>query len=203
MPQKSHGSGNLNSSHKYSSSKHQKSGSKRNPNGPPPYPMSLPYPQPPPQPVFPAMVPSPRIALPGYPFPPVPAPFPGVEHHLVKSGSETPPMQPFVPTVNGQPIPRPDPNGYVVNVSNRRPNVQDSGGQLNQAWRHQRTFGPRGNIPLQQGMGPRPIMVPPFYAPVQGFMVGSNFPGNLLPYPLPIAYLVFFYFQLCAHRSLS
>ncbi|CAK7331941.1 unnamed protein product [Dovyalis caffra] len=184
--QKSHGSGNTNASNKYSSSRHQKSGSKRNPNGAPPFPASFPYQQPPMPSVFPAMVPPPHFAVSGYAYQPGHPPFPPVETHLVKSGSETSPMQPFVPPVNVQPPPRGDPNAYAVNFPNRRPNVQESGGHLNQAWHHQRAFGPRDNIPVQQGMGPRPLVRPPFLVPPPGFIVGPAFPGQPICY-FPIA----------------
>ncbi|KAJ4842470.1 hypothetical protein Tsubulata_001824 [Turnera subulata] len=174
--QKSHGTANPNLSNKHSSSRHQKSGPKRNaPNGAPPFRLPYPY-QTPMPPVFHAMIPQPHIAIPGYAYPPGPAPFPSVEPPLVKSGSETSPVQTFAPPVNVQPPPRGDPNG--PNFSNRRPNAQDSATHLNPAWHNQRAFGPRDNISLPQGMGPRPLMRPPFFAPAPGFMVGPAFPGN-------------------------
>lgn len=180
--QKSHGSGNPNSSNKHSSLRHQKSGSKRNPNGAPPFPVPFPYQQPSMPPVFHAMVPPPHVAVSGYTYQPGPASFPSVETHLVKSGSEMSPLQPFVPPVNVQPPPRGEP--YVVNFSNRRPNVQESGGHLNHAWHHQRAFSPRDNIQLHQGMGPRPLVRSPFFAPAPGFMVCPTFPGNcFIPVP--------------------
>jgi len=49
---------------------------------------------------------------------------------------------------------------------------------LNQLWHHQRAFGPRDNIVLQQGMGPRHLIRPPFFASPPGFMVGPTYPGN-------------------------
>jgi hypothetical protein len=176
---KSHGSGYSNTSNKHSSSRHQKSGSKRNPNGAHPFSVPFPYQQPAMSPVFPAMAPPPHIAVSGYPYQPGPPPFPTVETHLIKSGSETgPPMQPFAPSINVQPPPRGDPNAYAVNFPNRRPNMQDSGGHLNPTWHHQRAFGSRDNIPLQQVMGPRPLVRPPFFAAPPGYMVGPTFPGN-------------------------
>ncbi|KAI9388141.1 hypothetical protein POPTR_009G018100v4 [Populus trichocarpa] len=182
---KSHGSGYSNTSNKHSSSRHQKSGSKRNPNGAHPFSVPFPYQQPAMSPVFPAMAPPPHIAVSGYPYQPGPPPFPTVETHLMKSGSETgPPMQPFAPSINVQPPPRGDPNAYAVNFPNRRPNMQDSGGHLNPTWHHQRAFGSRDNIPLQQVMGPRPLVRPPFFAAPPGYMVGPTFPG-----PPPICYV--------------
>lgn len=185
--QKSHGTGNPNPSHRHSSLRHQKSGSKRNSNGAQPFPVPLPYHQPSIPPVFHAMVPPPHIAVPGYAYPPCPGPFPSVETHLVKSGCETPP-QALVPPGHGieasrnvQPPPRVDPNAYVVNFSNnRRPNMQEPGGHFNYAWHHQRAFNPRDNIPVQQGVGPRAFRGLPFFGPAPGFMVGPGFPGNYL-----------------------
>ena len=175
----SHGSGNTNTSNKHSSSRHQKSGSRRNPNGAPPFPLPFPHQQPPMPPVFPAMTPPPHIGVSGYAYQPGPPPFPTVETHLIKSGSETgPSMQPFAPPINVRPPPRGDSNAYAVNFPNRRPNMQDSGGHLSQTWHQQRAFGPRDNIPLQQGMGPRPLVRPPFFAAPPGYMVGPTFPGN-------------------------
>ncbi|KAF2324140.1 hypothetical protein GH714_008062 [Hevea brasiliensis] len=124
---KSNGSGNPNSSHKYSSSRHQKLGSKRNPNVAPPFPVPFPYQQPTFPPVFHAMVPPPHIAVSGYAYQPGLAPFPSIETHLVKSGSDSSTVQPFVPSVNVQTPPRGDPNAFAVNFSNRRPSVPEPG----------------------------------------------------------------------------
>lgn len=182
---KLNGSGNPNSLHKYSSSRHQKLGTKRNQNGAPPFPVPFPYQQPTLPPVFHAMVPPPHIAVSGYAYQPSPAPFPGVETHLVKSGSDSSTVQPFVPPVNVQTPPRGDPNAFAVNFSNRRPSVQEPGGHLNHAW-HQRAFSPRDNMALQQGMGPRPLVRPPLFAPAPGFMVAPTFPGPPICY-VPVA----------------
>ncbi|XP_022729264.1 la-related protein 1A-like isoform X2 [Durio zibethinus] len=189
--QKSNGSGDTNASHKHSSARYQKSGSKRNPNSGPRFAVPFPYYQPPMAPVFHAMVPSPHIAVPGYAYHPVPGPFPGIEPQLVKSGCETT-MQAFGPPVQGldasrnmQPSPRGDPNAYPSNFSNRRPNMQEPGGHLNPGWNHQRAFNPRDPIPMQQGIGPRPFSRPPFFGPAPRFMVGPSFPGGV--YYVPIA----------------
>ncbi|KAJ6904726.1 hypothetical protein NC652_022682 [Populus alba x Populus x berolinensis] len=126
-----------------------------------------------------------HIAVSGYPYQPGPPPFPTAETRLIKSGSETgPPMQPFAPSINVQPPPRGDLNAYAVNFPNRRPNMQDSGGHLKPTWHHQRAFGSRDNIPLQQVMGPRPFVRPPFFATPPGYMVGPAFPG-----PPPMCYV--------------
>ncbi|GMY24183.1 la-related protein 1A [Fagus crenata] len=189
---KSHGSGNPNPSHKNSSMRHQKSGSKRNPSGAHPFTVPLPYHQPSIPPVFHTMVPPPHIAVPGYAYPPGPGRFPTVETHLVKSGCETPPQA--LPPGHGvdasrnvQPPPRVDPNAYVVNFSNRRPNMQEPGGHLNHPWHHQRAFSPRDNIPMQQGIGPRAFGGPPFFGPAPGFMVGSSFYGPASICYVPVA----------------
>ncbi|XP_015574933.1 la-related protein 1A isoform X1 [Ricinus communis] len=182
--QKSHGYGNPNSSHKYSSSRHQRSGSKRNPNGAPPFPVPFPYQQPALPPVFHAMVPPPHITVPGYAYQPGPAPFPSVEAHLVKSVSDSSTVQSFAQPVNVQPPPRGDPNAYAVNFS-RRPSVQEPGSHLNHAWHH-RSFSPRDNIAFQQGMGSRPLVRPPYFTTAPGFMVGPTFPGPPICY-FPVA----------------
>lgn len=175
--QKTYGSGNLNPFHKHPSSRHQRSGSKRNPNGPAPFPVPLPYHQVQPAipPVMHTMVPPPHMAVPGYAYQPFPGPVPTVETPLAKSGSETP-VQAFVPPA--QPPPRGDPNVYPVNFSSRRPNTQEAASHWNHNWHHQRPFSPRDSIPMQQGVGPRPFIRPQFFAPPPGFMVGPSFPGN-------------------------
>ncbi|KAK8352654.1 hypothetical protein V6Z12_A05G108300 [Gossypium hirsutum] len=100
--QKPNGPRNTNASHKHSSARHQKSGSKRYPNAGPQFPVTLPYYQPPiPPPVFHPMVPPPQhMAVPGYGYQPVPGPFPGIDPQLVKSGSETT-KNAFGPPVQG------------------------------------------------------------------------------------------------------
>jgi la-related protein 1 len=80
---------------------------------------------------------------------------------------------------NVQPPVQGDPNAYVVNYPNGRPNIQEQGDHVNHGWHHQRPFPPRGNIPMQHGMGPRPFIRPPFYGPPPGYMVGPSFPGKI------------------------
>lgn len=180
--QKSHGAGNTNSSHKHPPTRHQKPGSKRNPNAVPHFPVPLPYHQPPLPPVFHAMVPPPQIAVTGYAYPSFPGPFPNVEAPLVKPGSEKQVQSLVRPVQLG---PRGDPNAYAVNFPNRRPNVQEPGGQFNHPWHHQRAFGHRDAINMQQGIGPRPYVRPPFLGPAPGFMVGPSFPGPVCFMPVP------------------
>lgn len=177
--QKTHGSGNPNPSHKGMPARNQKPGSKR--NTAPPFPVPFPYHQPSMPPIFHTMVPPPHLAVPGYAYPTYPGPFPGGENQT--------PVPAFAPPVhavdagrNVQPSPRGDPNSSVGNFPNRRPNMQEPGGPMNHAWHHQRAFGPRDSIPVQQGIGPRPLVRPAFFgpAPGPGYMVGPSFPGNNL-----------------------
>ncbi|KAK4279252.1 hypothetical protein QN277_016981 [Acacia crassicarpa] len=191
VQQKSNGSGNTNSLHKISSSRHQKSGSKRNSSGPPPFPVPMAYHQPPVPPVFHAMVPPPHIAVPGYAFPPGPGPFPSVENPLAKPPSQAP-RQAFVPTVhavdgkNVQPSAQGDPNAYV-NISSGRPPMKEQVDHVNNTWHHQRAFPPRTNISMQQGLGTRTFIRPPFYGPPPGYMVAPSFPGPPPVWYVPIA----------------
>lgn len=183
IQQKSNGSGIVNQMHKQPSSRHQKPGARRTSNGAPPYPVPMPYHQPPVPPFFHAMVPPPHIAVPGYAFPPGPGPFPSVENPAVKPASQAP-RQAFVPpghavdAKTGQPPVQGDPNSYI-NFSNGRPNMQEQGDHLNHAWHHQRPFPSRANISMQQGLGPRPFVRPPFYGPPPGYMIGPSFPGKI------------------------
>ncbi|KAI6685402.1 hypothetical protein NL676_031315 [Syzygium grande] len=185
---KSQGSGNYNSQ-KHSSTRHQKSGSKRNPNGGPPFPVQLPYGQFPTPPIYHTFIPAPHMGIPGYVCHPCAGPFPSVETPLVKSGGETP-GQPFIPAASGvnpsrsQPLPQGDPNARAVNFANRRPSMQQPGGP-SQPWNH-RAFGPGETIPMQQIVGPRTYFRAPFYGPAPGFMVGPGFPG-----PTSICYVPF------------
>ncbi|KAK3015515.1 hypothetical protein RJ639_005763 [Escallonia herrerae] len=163
--QKSHGRGNFNPLHKHSPLRQQKSVSKRNPNGVPPFHAPLPYHQQAIPPAFHTMVPLPQFPVPGYAYQPGLRPFPSIETHLVKSGGEIP-TPAFVPPVNGsvQPPPRGDPSTYA-NFSNRGPKIPEPGGHLNLAWHS------------QQSIRPRTFIRPPFFAPSPGFIGGPAFPG--------------------------
>ncbi|KAL4277943.1 hypothetical protein GQ457_03G044030 [Hibiscus cannabinus] len=183
-------SGNTNVSNRYPSARHQKLGSKRNPNAGPQFPVPSPYYQPPMQPVFLAMTPPPHVMVPGYAYQPVPGPFPGIDHQLAKSGSETtkhafgPPVQGIDASRNMQSS-RGDFNGYPANFSNRKPNMQETGGHFNPGWNHQRAFSPREPNTMPQGIGPRPFVRPPLFGPSPGFMAGPNFPGVVYYVPVP------------------
>ncbi|PSR86750.1 La-related protein like [Actinidia chinensis var. chinensis] len=182
--QKLHGLGKPNPSHKHSPLRHQKASSKRDTNGVPSFPVPLSYHRPLMPPVFHGMVPMPHVPVPGYAYQPCPVPFPSIEPNLAKSGSEAP-MQPFIPPVannidanrNLQPLPQGDPNAYIANFPNRRPNVQESSAHFNPSWHNQRAFGSRDNNVVQQSMVPRPFVRPPFFGPVSGFIGGPSFPG--------------------------
>lgn len=171
--QKTFGSGNGNQ-YRHPSSRYQRSGSKRSPNSPAPFPVHVPLHQPPSMPhVIPTMVPQQHMLVPGYAYQPYPGPVPNVEPHLGKSGSETP-VQNFVPPARG------------FNLGARRPNAQEPASQWNPYWHPQQGYSPRDNSPMQQGVGPRPFVRPPFVGPSQGpgFMAGPSFSG-----PAPVCYL--------------
>ncbi|KAE8688758.1 hypothetical protein F3Y22_tig00110956pilonHSYRG00142 [Hibiscus syriacus] len=186
--QKPNGSGNTNASHRYPSARHHKLGSKRNPNAGPRFPVPSPYHEPSMPPVLHAMAPPPHVT--GYANHHVPGPYPGVELQFVKSGSEAtkhafgPPEQGINASRNMWP-PRGDFNAYPANFSNGKPNMQETGGHFNPGWNHQRTFNPREHNTMQQGIGPRPFVRPPFFGPAPGVVVGPNFPGSV--YYVPIA----------------
>ncbi|OVA13773.1 Protein of unknown function DM15 [Macleaya cordata] len=198
-PHKSNRSGSTTYSHKHPVSHHQKAGSRRShpPNGVPPFPVPLPYHQPPMPHVFRAVVPTPHIPVPDYAYQPRPVPFPNLEPPMVKSGCE-PPMQALVPPGHGggvdanrgfQPPPQGGPNAYAGNFANRRHNVQEPGGRFNHTLRHQRPFNSRENINMQRSFGPRPFVRPtPFFGPAPGFINGPSFPGPASMYYLPIAH---------------
>ncbi|CAL1366643.1 unnamed protein product [Linum trigynum] len=180
---KSH-SGHPNSGHRYSSSRHHRSGAKRNPNAAPPFPAPLPYQQPMMPNAFHGAMPPPPIPVPTFAYPP--APFPTIEPHMVKPGTETSPIQPFAPPHSVQSPMKGDSDSYQPKFPNRRSNVQESSDHVGHTWHHQRAFNPRGtNIPLQQGMGARAMVRPSFFPPGPGFMVGPAFPGSPM-YPIPL-----------------
>lgn len=174
------------SSHKHGQNRHHKSGSKRNPNGVPPFPVHVPYYQPVVPHVFPPMVPSP-VPLAGYGYQPFPPPFPGVENQMAKAGSEAA-LQAFGPPVHGidgnrniQPPPQGDPNVNGPNLSRRRSNVPEAGGMYN-AWHYPRAFGPRDGM-VNQAMA-RAFSRPSFFGPAPTFVGGPNFHG-----PQPMYYI--------------
>ncbi|XAR60260.1 hypothetical protein NMG60_11033547 [Bertholletia excelsa] len=179
-----------NSPHKQMPLCHQRTGSKRNPSGVPPFPVPFPYHQMPMPPVFHGMVPVSHVPV-GYGYQPCPVPYTGFEPNLVKSGSEKP-MQSFFPPANGmetngslQPPPRGDPNIHVANYPNRRANIQESSGHFNPAWQNQQVFASGDNNIIQQGNVPRAFVRPPYLGPAPAFIGG---PGMPVP-PGPIYYV--------------
>ncbi|KAK9022305.1 hypothetical protein V6N11_002582 [Hibiscus sabdariffa] len=157
--QQPNGSGNTNASHRYPSARHQKSGSKHNPNVGPRFPVPSPYYQP-------LMSPPPYFMVPGYAYRPGPS------------------VQGIDASRNMQP-PRGDFNMYAANFSNRKLNMRETGGHLKPGWNHQRAFNPREPNTMLQGIGPRPFVRPPFFGPAPGFMAGPNFLGAV--HYLPVA----------------
>ncbi|KAK6925511.1 La-type HTH domain [Dillenia turbinata] len=189
--QKAHDNGKTYHSNKHQQLRHQKSGSRRNPNSVPAFPVLPPYHQPSIASGFHIMVPAPQFPVPGYAYQPFPGPMPPVETHLMRPGSENP-MQVFVPPMHGvdggRSLPRGEPGAYIVNYSVRRPNMQEFGGHFNHAWPQQRGFGPRDGSHMQQSTGPRPpFMRPPFFVPGPGFVGGPGFPGPASMYYVPVA----------------
>eukprot|EP00268_Persea_americana_P011018 TRINITY_DN14546_c0_g1_i3.p1 TRINITY_DN14546_c0_g1~~TRINITY_DN14546_c0_g1_i3.p1 ORF type:complete len:967 (+),score=186.90 TRINITY_DN14546_c0_g1_i3:325-3225(+) len=174
----------------------QKPGSKRNAHahGAPPFPVPLPYHQPPMPPVFRPVVPAPHLPAHEYTYrQPCPPLFPNAELHVVKSTCETP-MPVFIqPGQRGgvdanrsfHPPPRGDPNAYGGNFVTRRRNMQDIGGRFNPRWRHQPSFNPRDNIVQQPRAFVRPA--PPFFGPAPGFINGPAFPGLAPVYYVHVA----------------
>ncbi|KAL0418436.1 UNVERIFIED_CONTAM: La-related protein 1A [Sesamum radiatum] len=171
--QKFHGRGNIKSPRRpyYQN----KAGPKHGSNGLPSYPVPLPYYPPTFPPVFHTMVPP--ISSPGHSYQFPPGPLPRADAQLVKSGSD--PAQAFVSHVNGgggfQPSPRADQRVHDSSSVGRRPNTKEQGGQMNPSWNNQRPAA-SNNFHLQQPLGPRPFIRPPFYGPT-GFVDGPNFPG--------------------------
>ncbi|PIA53276.1 hypothetical protein AQUCO_00900096v1 [Aquilegia coerulea] len=188
---KYNGFGNNNPSHKHTPLHHQKAGFKRNhpPNNVPPFPVQIPYQQPPIPPVFHTVVPAPHIPVRDFAYRPTPGPFPHLEPRMVKPGCEAP-IQAFVAPGHAggldagrgfQPPPRGDPSAYPNNISNRRYDVQEHGGRFNQTWRH-RGINPTDNVNAPMAFVRPP---PPFFGPAPGFMSGPGFPGPPSMYYLP------------------
>ncbi|CAA2968364.1 Hypothetical predicted protein [Olea europaea subsp. europaea] len=174
--QKLHGCGNLKSPRRPTNIHNHRTGPKHSPNGVPPFPVPFPYHQPTITPVFHTMVPMPHMSVPGYAYQFHPGPFVRPEAQLVKSNSNTI-VQGFTPPVNRgfKSSSRSDSWDHDAKTGVRRPSVQDQGGQLN-PWHNQRPIVSNNNFHLQQTMGPRPFLKPPFVDQA-GFVDGSNFPG--------------------------
>lgn len=172
---------NFKASHKSQGNRLQKPGPKHYSNAVPHIPVPLPYSQPAMHPFFHPMVPLPHVPVPGYIYQPHPGAFPGAEPHLIKPVYDAP-VQNFPPAVDGsfQPPPRADHAAFDANSSKRRHEMRDHGFQFNPARPNQQPAGTKDNVRLQQPMGPRPFLRPPFFPAPGGFVDGSNFPGNSL-----------------------
>ncbi|KAK6153193.1 hypothetical protein DH2020_012832 [Rehmannia glutinosa] len=175
--QKFHGRGHIKSPRKPYPMHQNKTGPKHVPNGVTPFPVPVPYYHPTVTPFFHTMVPVAPIPAPGYAYQFPPGHFPRVDPQMVKSGSDAP-SQAFMPSANGgfQPSPHTDSTAHDSNYTGRRPNAKEQGGQTNPSWNNQRPFATNNNFHMQQNVGPRPLVRPPFLGPA-GFVDGSNFQG--------------------------
>ncbi|CAL0318443.1 unnamed protein product [Lupinus luteus] len=186
--QKANGFGNSSQSYKLSSSRYQKPGAKRNSSGPPPFPVQITHHQPPGPPYFIGIIPPPHVGVPGYAFPPAPGPFPSMENPAMKPAPQVP-RQTFVRPAhavdakNVQPPVQGDPN-----LRFSKPNIQEQGDHLSHAWHHQRSFPPRANMSMQQGLGPRSFIRHPFFGPNPGYVIGPSFPGHAPVWCGPMAH---------------
>ncbi|RRT79976.1 hypothetical protein B296_00012255 [Ensete ventricosum] len=117
------------------------------------------------------------------------APFPNGQSHTVKSGESHIPVIVSTNQSGGSdgnrkfpPSPRGDPNNWHpgVGYGGRPYKVREPPKNLNQAW-NQWALGPRDNINMPQGFGPRTFIrpVPQFVGPTPGFIHGPGFPGNM------------------------
>ncbi|KAJ6846010.1 la-related protein 1A isoform X1 [Iris pallida] len=198
-PPKTEGFRSTNPSNRHHQLHSHKPGPKRGPpaNGMPPFPVhTLSYRQQPGQPLlYPAGQPPHMVHEYGYQaFPP---PFPN-EPHIVKAGCETP-IHAFAPSSqaggvdgnrNFQPPPRGDLSAWHPNTSNYANgphNNHEPGRHFNPTWRNQRPFGPRENMNIPHGIGPRAYIrpFPQFFGPTPGFINGPGFHG-----PAPHMYYV-------------
>ncbi|KAK6164047.1 hypothetical protein DH2020_000911 [Rehmannia glutinosa] len=175
--QKFHGRGHIKSPRKPYPMHQNKTGPKHVPNGVTPFPVPVPYYHPTVTPFFHTMVPVAPIPAPGYAYQFPPGHFLRVDPQMVKSGSDAP-SQAFMPSANGgfQPSPHTDSTAHDSNYTGRRPNAKEQGGQTNPSWNNQRPFATNNNFHMQQNVGPRPLVRPPFLGPA-GFVDGSNFQG--------------------------
>ncbi|KAL3335820.1 hypothetical protein AABB24_031843 [Solanum stoloniferum] len=189
---KFHGSSSAKSSNKSSSAVQQRPGPRHNQNGVPSFPVPLAYHQSGFPPFYQSMVPMPHIPFPGYAYQPPRGSFSGAEGHMVRSDGDAA-SQAFVTPINGgfRPPSRGDPNDHDAKFYRGRPNTQERGSQFSSALSNQRPVGSKDDIQLQQSMGLRPFLRPPYFGPAPGYMDGANFPGHpgaiyFLPSPPPV-----------------
>ncbi|KAL2238521.1 UNVERIFIED_CONTAM: La-related protein 1A [Sesamum indicum] len=185
--QKFHGRGNIKSSRKPYPA-HHRTGPKHGPNAVPPFPVRSPYYAPPVPPFFHSMVHMPPISAPGYAYPYPPRPFPRVDTQFVKSGSDAS-LPTFVPPANGvfHSSPSPDSSAHDSNSVGRRPDAKEQVGQRNPSWNNQRPLAINNNFHIQQTMGPRSFIRPPYYGPT-GFIDGPNVSGFACSLPNKVIY---------------
>lgn len=171
---KADGLGNGNPLNKHHHPHPHKPGPKRNnvPNNMPPFPVPLPYQQPV-QPMF--YPPGPAASFMAHDYQTRPRPFP-IE----------PPMPVLIPV--GQAVRINDARNPVRGDSsnwhgNRPHNSHEGAPYFNQPWHHQRPFGPRENMNMPHNMGPGSFVraLPPFFAPVRGYIGRPGFPGPAAP----------------------
>ncbi|KAG8388908.1 hypothetical protein BUALT_Bualt02G0174200 [Buddleja alternifolia] len=189
--QKFHGRGNIRSPRRPYPMHQNKTGPKRGPNAVPPFPVPVPYYQPAVTPGFHTVVPIPSMPAPGYAYQFPHGPFQRADTRVAKSGSDAS-AQAFVPPVNGgfQPSKGADSSAHDSNYVGRRPNAKERGAQMNPSWNNQRPVATNNNFHMQQTMGPRPFIGPPFMGPA-GLIDGSNFQGHpgICFYPAPPGYV--------------
>ncbi|KAL6527856.1 hypothetical protein OROMI_029667 [Orobanche minor] len=184
--QKFHGHGNIKSSGRPYSMHQNKTGSKHGAKGGPPFPVPLPYYSATVTPLFRPMVPISPVCPSGYAYHLPPGTFVRPDARLGKSGSDHAAF--FLPPQNGsfQPTPRPDMNGHDPSSAGGRPITKEQHGQITYSWSNQRPVA-SSNFHLQQTMGPRPFIRPPFIGST-GFIERPNFtgpPGTIYYYPAP------------------
>ncbi|KAL1805358.1 hypothetical protein ACET3Z_028426 [Daucus carota] len=174
--QKLNGQSNSIPSHKNSSFRRQKSGSKRNPNAAGAFQVPLPSHQQGASPLFHTVVPPSHVPMAGYAYQPLPGSFPSIEV----------PMQAFVhPAYGSIPPAWGETNAYVADFSTRRPNLHEPSSHPYPGWNNQQPYGSNKNILGQQGVGPRAFVRPPFIGPAPGFITGPIYPGA----PGPMYYI--------------
>ncbi|KAG6415237.1 hypothetical protein SASPL_122643 [Salvia splendens] len=181
-PQKFHGRGNFKSLRRPYAAHHNKNGPKHGPNnippfsGPSPY---GPYPPPPMTPHFHGMVPISQTSVPGsnYQFPT--RPFPRADAQMLMSGTD--PAKAYVPPKNGnfQPSLHADSSGHDSGSGGRRRITNEQHGPRYPSYNNQ--WPASHNFYMQQNVGPRPLIRPPFFGPA-GIGDRPNYPGPSAPF---------------------
>ncbi|CAI9106096.1 OLC1v1005157C2 [Oldenlandia corymbosa var. corymbosa] len=173
--QKTNGHNNFRASHKPSGMRQSKMSPKQYSNGVPHFAVPLPFPQPGMPPMFHTMVPAPPIPVHGYFYQPPPGPFPTVESHMMKTGYDIP-VQAFTPDGSLRPPLRAHSAAHDANALRNGSESQEPNSPAKSPRPSQQAPGSKENVHMQQPMGPRPFMGPPFF-PAPGFIDGPNVPG--------------------------